>query len=68
MIPKLPDKVIEYIKEIEILKNNLNSFTIFDHLNYKENIYGLKLPLSYGPGVIDAIKKSENDNSIKKID
>ncbi|EAR97002.2 tyrosine kinase domain protein (macronuclear) [Tetrahymena thermophila SB210] len=59
MIPKLPNNVIEYIKQIEILTNSEPEFKIFEHLNYKQNIYGIKLPLSYGPGVIDAIKQTE---------
>ena len=38
--------VISYIKNIKIEKK-IGKFNVTDHLNYKNSIYGLKIPLTY---------------------
>ena len=39
-------EVISYIKNIKIEKKP-GKFNVTDHLNYKNSIYGLKIPLTY---------------------
>ena len=39
-------EVISYIKNIKIEKKT-GKFNVTDHLNYKNSIYGLKIPLTY---------------------
>jgi len=39
-------EVIGYIKGIKLEKKS-GTFNVTDHLNYKNTIYGLKIPLTY---------------------
>ena len=38
--------VINYVKSIKLVHKN-GDFSITDHLNYKNSICGLKIPLTY---------------------
>jgi len=43
---KLKIDVVSYVRNIKIEKRS-GEFNVNDHLNYKNSIYGLKLPLAY---------------------
>jgi len=48
VLPKLDIDAISYIKNIEILQNFNKECNILQYINYKKNIMGIKIPLSYG--------------------
>ncbi|EGR28921.1 protein kinase domain protein, partial [Ichthyophthirius multifiliis] len=65
MVPKMPLEVVQYIKNIEILNNSIQQFNVFDFLNYSVNVFGLKIPFSFGYAILDACK---NNTEIKEDD
>ena len=60
--------VISYIKNIKIEKKS-GKFNVTDHLNYKNSIYGLKIPLTYeevvkNPDFLKDLEKTETSSKI----
>jgi hypothetical protein len=55
--------VISYIKNIK-LERKSGVFNITDHLNYKNSIYGLKIPLTYE----EVVKNPDFLKDLEKVD
>ncbi|KAL4506029.1 hypothetical protein ABPG72_013790 [Tetrahymena utriculariae] len=70
-IPNIDSKVVEYINNLPCMQDLQNEFNLFEFLNYKKSIYGIKLPLSYGATIQTNNNQSEEmkremENVIKK--
>jgi len=64
-IPILDNKVIDHIEAVPSMQELQNEFNLFEYLNYKKNIAGIKIPLSYGATIHTSINLPEEQEPKK---